>query len=69
MTVEKLPADKPQRTAEDLRKSLHTCEMQMREVKALKKSVTASYNDQIKDINDEITGILEQLDVLEPKNA
>ena len=56
---------KPQRSAEELRKALQTCEIQKREVQAKKKSVVGSYNDAIKDIDAEIGDILAQLKELE----
>ena len=51
----------PQRSPEELREALVNCERRLAEVKRTKKSVTKDYADQIKDIDTEIAGILEQL--------
>lgn len=52
---------KPQRTPDELRQALQNCEVRRREVKSIRKSITKDYNEQLKDIDDEITGILDQL--------
>ena len=60
---------KPQRSPEELRRALQTCEVQLREVKTTKKSVVSGYNDSIKDIESEISEILDQLKTLEQPKA
>ena len=59
-------ATKPQRTAEELRQALHTCEINRRDTKAKKKSITGGYNQILKDLDLEINDILDQLKQLEP---
>jgi hypothetical protein len=59
-------ATKPQRTAEELRQALHTCEINRRDTKAKKKSITGGYNQILKDIDLEINDLLDQLHQLEP---
>jgi predicted nucleic acid-binding Zn-ribbon protein len=52
-----------QRDPEELRKALEECEVRVRELKEQKKALNKTYSDQIKDIDEEIGGILEQLSV------
>ena len=61
-------ATKPQRTAEELRQALHVCEVNRRETKDKKKSVTAGYNQILKDLDLEINDILDQLRILADAN-
>ena len=53
--------EKPQRSPEELKQALVDCERRLAEVKRTKKSVVKDYADQIKEIETEIAGILEQL--------
>ena len=60
---------KPQRTPDELRMALQNAETNLRSVKATKKSMTAAYNDQLKDIESEIVDILDQLNQLEEQKG
>lgn len=57
-------ATKPQRTAEELRVALHTCEVNRRETRDKKKSIVGGYNQILKDLELEINDILDQLRTL-----
>lgn len=59
-------ATKPQRTAEELRIALHTCEVNRQDTIKTKKAQTSAANDLLKDIGIEINDILSQLKQLEP---
>lgn len=50
-----------QRTDDALRKELENLQRRLNDVKLMKKSVTKDYNDQIKEIENDIAGILAQL--------
>lgn len=57
-------ATKPQRTVEELRVALHTCEVNRRETREKKKSIVGGYNQILKDLELEINDILDQLKTL-----
>ena len=50
-----------QRTPDELHLALVDCERRLADVKRMKKSAVKDYADQIKEIEVEIAGILEQL--------
>jgi arylsulfatase A-like enzyme len=51
----------PQRSPEELRLALEECEKRIRSLKEQKKATSKDYNDQIKELDEEIGSILEQL--------
>ena len=54
-------ATKPQRSVEELRIALHTCEVNRRDTKEKRKSIVGGYNQILKDLEAEITDILDQI--------
>lgn len=53
-----------QRTPEELRQALERLVVRQKEVMAAKKNAAKAYNDDLADIDLEITALLEQLDAL-----
>ena len=53
--------DEPQRTPEELRRSLENIDRQLIEVEADKKAAAKGYNERIKDLKAERDAIIEQL--------
>ena len=60
---------KPQRNMDELHRALHTAEENRRTVKTTKKTVVAGYNETLKDIESEITEILDQMKELGVANG
>ena len=56
--------DKPQRTPDELRRSLENIDRQIIEVEALKKESAKGYNERLKDLKAERDAIIEQLEAL-----
>ena len=56
-----------QPTAPELRRELESANTRLLSLKREKKAAVADYNERIRDIELEIEGILEQLDVLKEK--
>lgn len=56
-----------QPTATELRRELESANTRLLSLKREKKAAVADYNERIRDIELEIEGILEQLDVLKEK--
>lgn len=56
--------DKPQRTPDELRRSLEHIDRQIIEVEAEKKAAAKNYNERLKDLKSERDAIIEQLEGL-----
>lgn len=56
--------DKPQRTPDELRRSLENIDRQIIEVEADKKAAAKQYNERLKDLKAERDAIIEQLEGL-----
>ena len=56
--------DKPQRTPDELRRSLENIDRQIIEVEADKKASAKEYNERLKDLKAERDAIIEQLEAL-----
>jgi len=56
--------DKPQRTPDELRRSLENVDRQIIEVEADKKASAKEYNERLKDLKAERDAIIEQLEAL-----
>jgi chromosome segregation ATPase len=68
MGAESEPAagvNKPQRSASELRTALEDAERRLQDLKRRKKDAVAGFNEQIKDQEAEIEGILEQLETMQ----
>ena len=61
--------NKPQRSADELRRGLEEANRHLLDLEAEKKRVVKSYNERIKDMKTEIESVVTQLKLLEEKHG